>query len=141
MQGSLLMFLVTWAHVALAVFLIIFVLLQDSKGGALGALGTGGSQSVFGGAGAGGFLAQVTKWLAIFFAVTCLSLNWYIANKGTTSVFDTVPTTSSSPMPGADTGTAGAAEAGEAAAPQQTGVGLQEEAEPRAKEEPAQGSP
>ena len=82
--------LVSVLHLAVAFFLIVFVLLQDSKGGALGALGTGGSHSIFGSTGASNFLVTITKWVAIVFTCTCLALTWHTTQQGS-SVLDEVP--------------------------------------------------
>ncbi len=75
------------AHIIVAVLLIIFVLLQDSKGGAMGMFGGGGSQSMFGGSGGGDFLVKVTRVIAIVFGVTCLALT-YNTNQKTESKTD-----------------------------------------------------
>ena len=64
-------------HVLIALFLIISIMLQSSKGGGLAGMfgGGGGSMgTVFGGRGAGSFLAKVTMWLGITFAITSLSI-------------------------------------------------------------------
>jgi preprotein translocase subunit SecG len=74
--------LVTIIHLMLAIGLIVFVLLQDSKGG--GAFGIGastGTQGIFGASGAGNFLVTGTKWLAILFASTCLTLSYLTVAK------------------------------------------------------------
>jgi preprotein translocase subunit SecG len=56
-------------------FLIAVVLLQPGKGGGLGsALGGGGSQTVFGGAGAGNFLTRLTAVCAALFMVLSATL-------------------------------------------------------------------
>jgi preprotein translocase subunit SecG len=63
----------TILYVFVCVFLILVVLLQAGKGGGMGALG-GGSQTVFGGAGAGNFLTRLTAVSAILFMVLSASL-------------------------------------------------------------------
>jgi preprotein translocase subunit SecG len=63
-------------HVVIAVLLIIFVLLQDAKGGAMGVFGGGGSQSMFGSSGGADFLVKVTRIIAIIFGLTCLALTY-----------------------------------------------------------------
>ena len=86
-------------HLIVAVLIIIFVLLQDSKGGALGALGGGsGASTVWGSSGAGNILVTATRWLAIVFAVTCVSLAYLTTHKGT-SVIDQVPGTTAPVAP------------------------------------------
>ena len=74
-------------HVLIAVSLVIFVLLQDSKGGAMGVFGGGSSNSFFGSTGATNFLVKATRWLAIAFAVSCLTLT-YMSTRRNTSVLD-----------------------------------------------------
>lgn len=65
--------LVTIIHVIVALFLIVSVLLQSGKGGGVGAAFGGTSTEVFGGHGAGGFLAKVTSVMAgIFFCTSCI---------------------------------------------------------------------
>jgi preprotein translocase subunit SecG len=63
-------------HVLISIFLIISILLQASRGGGLAGMfgGGGGMTGMFGGRGAASFLAKVTMWLAIGFALTSLSI-------------------------------------------------------------------
>ena len=64
-------------HVVVSIFMILFILLQDPKGGsggALGMLGGGSSKSLFGHTGGNQFLVNVTKWTAVIFAFTCIYL-------------------------------------------------------------------
>lgn len=77
-------------HVIFALGLIAFVLLQDPKGGAAGVFGGGGggSNSLFGATGAGNFLTTGTKWCAIAFAVSCLTLA-YLTTESNKSILDT----------------------------------------------------
>ena len=75
-------------HVLIGVLLVVFVLLQDPKGGAMGVFSGGSSaSSFFGSSGASNFLTSITKWLAIAFAASCLGLTYMTANRGT-SVMD-----------------------------------------------------
>lgn len=93
----------TWVHVAVALVLIFFVLLQDPKGGgAMGVFGGGaGSNSLLGSTGAGNFFTQVTKGAAILFAVLCIGLTYLISHP-TKSVLDGVaPATAPSEAPAA----------------------------------------
>ena len=88
-------------HVLIAVFLVIFVLLQDSKGGAMGVFGGGSSNTFFGSTGATNFLVTATKWLAVAFAISCLTLT-YMSTRRNTSVLDnavapTAPATPATP--------------------------------------------
>ncbi len=80
-------------HVIIALGLVLFVLLQDPKGGAAGVFGGGGggSNSLFGSTGAGNFLTSTTKWLAILFAVTCITLT-YLTSHNTSSIMDDMAT-------------------------------------------------
>ena len=76
------------AHLVIAVVLITLILLQDSKGGAMGVLGGGGgSNTVFGSTGAANFLTKATRAVAVLFAITCFALAYMTAQKSS-SVFD-----------------------------------------------------
>lgn len=76
-------------HILIGFALILFVLLQDPKGGALGAFSGGSSSSsFFGASGASNFLSTTTKWLAIAFALSCLALTYLTAGRPG-SVMDT----------------------------------------------------
>jgi preprotein translocase subunit SecG len=78
--------LITFLHVFVCVFLIISILLQSSKGGGLAGVlggGGGGMGSVFGGRGAASFLAKMTMYFGIAFAITALSIA--LLSKGSTS--------------------------------------------------------
>ena len=62
-------------HVLIAAAVIGLVLIQQGKGADAGAsFGGGASQTVFGSAGAGGFLVKLTAGLAALFFVTSLGL-------------------------------------------------------------------
>lgn len=103
--------LVAVIHVLIALGLVLFVLLQDPKGGAAGVFGGGGggSNSLFGATGAGNFLTSTTKWLAIFFAVTCVGLT-YLTSHNTDSVMDDyVPAGGGAMAPATDAAPAAAA--------------------------------
>ncbi len=99
------MTLLAIVHVLIAFSLILFVLLQDPKGGAMGVFSGGSSSNTFfGSSGASNFLTTVTKWLAVLFATSCLTLTYLTAKKGG-SVMDTYvpPPATSAPgiLPGA----------------------------------------
>ena len=67
----------TVIHVFICIFLVVSILLQSSKGGGLAGMfggGGGGMGSVFGGRGAASFLAKVTLWLGVAFAVTSITI-------------------------------------------------------------------
>ncbi len=67
--------LLTIIHIIVSVFLILVVLLQAGRGGGMGAAFGGATQQIFGGRGAGGFLAKVTTVCAIVFFLTSLTLS------------------------------------------------------------------
>jgi preprotein translocase subunit SecG len=75
--------LLAGVHIAIGLLLVLFVLLQDPKGGAMGVFSGGSSaNSFFGSSGASNFLTTTTRWLAILFAVSCLTLTYYTAKRG-----------------------------------------------------------
>jgi preprotein translocase subunit SecG len=73
--------LVTVVHILVALVLIGLVLIQDSKGGALGIGGSGGSNTVLGAGGAQTLAAKATRWVAILFAITSIGLSVMTAHK------------------------------------------------------------
>lgn len=75
-------------HIIFAVLLIVLVLIQDSKGGALG-IGGSTSNSVLGATGGTTLAAQATRVIAVFFAITCIALT-YLTASGSGSVLDSV---------------------------------------------------
>lgn len=69
-------------HVSVCLFLIFVVLLQQGKGGGMGAaLGGGAAQQVFGGRGAGNILTRATAVCATIFMLTSVSLA-YLSSSG-----------------------------------------------------------
>ncbi len=82
--------LLTLIHVLIAVVLIGLVLIQDSKGGALG-IGGGTSNSVLGAGGAQSLAAKATRWVAAIFAITCISLSIWTAKKTQSVVSGVLP--------------------------------------------------
>ena len=72
--------ILAFAHIALSLFLVVLVLIQDPKGGGAGGLfgGGGGSNSLFGATGAPTFLAKVTRWVAVVFAASCIAMTIFI---------------------------------------------------------------
>ncbi|MBX2988939.1 MAG: preprotein translocase subunit SecG [Bdellovibrionaceae bacterium] len=69
-------------HILVALLLIGLVLIQDSKGGgALGIGGGGGSNSLLGATGAQSLAARMTRWTAVVFAITCISLTLMTASR------------------------------------------------------------
>jgi preprotein translocase subunit SecG len=79
--------LITIIHLIAAVSLITLVLIQDSKGGGALGIGGGGANSLLGATGAQTLAAKMTRFVAIVFALTCLTLTWFITNKNS-SVID-----------------------------------------------------
>lgn len=72
-------------HLLVAIFLVTFILLQRSGGGALDGLGGGNSAGSFLTArGTGNFLTRATAVLATLFFITSLSLSLYF--KGSVQV-------------------------------------------------------
>jgi preprotein translocase subunit SecG len=69
--------LVLTLHILACLFLIILVLLQAGKEG-MGVIFGGGSSTVFGSSGAGGFLVKLTAILATVFLLTSLGYNMLI---------------------------------------------------------------
>jgi len=64
-------------HIAVCAFLMLVVLLQQGKGGGMGAaFGGGATQQVFGGRGAGNILTRATAICAGIFMLTSVSLAW-----------------------------------------------------------------
>lgn len=77
-------------HVITALVLISLVLLQDSKGdGVGGAFGGGTSNSVLGATGATTLAQKMTRWAAIVFAITSISLT--VLSRKPKSVVDNMP--------------------------------------------------
>ena len=64
-------------HIGVCAFLMLVVLLQQGKGGGMGAaFGGGATQQVFGGRGAGNILTRATAICAGIFMLTSVSLAW-----------------------------------------------------------------
>ncbi len=62
-------------HIVIALILIILVLVQDSKSGAVGGtFGGGNANSLLGATGATTLAAKATRWTVVLFALTCLML-------------------------------------------------------------------
>ncbi len=63
-------------HILVSIALILIVLLQAGKGAEMGAAFGGASQTIFGSAGAMGFLSKLTTVAAVIFMVTSLLLTF-----------------------------------------------------------------
>ncbi len=89
--------LVSVVHIITAILLISLVLLQDSKSDGLGAsFGGGGSNSVLGATGATTLVQKITRFAAIIFAITSLTLSAIVKKSG--SVIDsTTPSAATAP--------------------------------------------
>jgi preprotein translocase subunit SecG len=69
-------------HIGVCAFLMLVVLLQQGKGGGMGAaFGGGATQQVFGGRGAGNILTRATAICAAIFMLTSVSLA-YVSSSG-----------------------------------------------------------
>lgn len=97
-------------HVITALVLISLVLLQDSKGGGVGgAFGGGTSNSVLGATGATTLAQKMTRWAAIIFAITSITLT--ALSRKPKSVVDNLPATATAAAPAATDATATPADA------------------------------
>ena len=85
--------ILTVAHIAVCLFLIIIVLLQHGKGADAGAAfgGGGSSQSLFGSEGPIPLLNKITTFSAIVFMVTSVGLAYISSTSSTGSMMDAVP--------------------------------------------------
>ncbi|MBK9294443.1 MAG: preprotein translocase subunit SecG [Oligoflexia bacterium] len=83
--------LIAVVHIIIAIFLILVVLVQDSKGGGLSGIASGGNQSIFGATGGATLLVKITRYLAIGFMLTCVALTVMSAKSKTKSVIDSLP--------------------------------------------------
>lgn len=89
-------------HVVASFIMVVFILLQDPKGGgAFGIIGGGGTKSLFGSSGANQFLVSVTKWTAIIFAFTSIYLAALSSDKNTSVIdqYTNAPETTNSASP------------------------------------------
>jgi len=68
------MAIITVIHILVCFALILIVLLQAGKGAEMGAAFGGSSQTLFGSAGAMGFLTKLTTVAAVIFMITSLLL-------------------------------------------------------------------
>ena len=76
-------------HVALSLFLVLVVLLQQGKGADLSVFGGGASQAAFGARGAATLLHKLTVVCFVLFIVTTLSIG-ILQKQGTSSVMSGV---------------------------------------------------
>ena len=74
--------LVWFLHMACALCIIVLILLQHGKGAEMGAsFGSGASQTIFGSQGTGSFLTRLTTVFALLFAITSISLSFFVNKK------------------------------------------------------------
>jgi preprotein translocase subunit SecG len=80
--------ILTVAHIAVCLFLVIIVLLQHGKGADAGAAfgGGGSSQSLFGAEGPVPLLNKITTMAAVVFMLTSVSLAYISSTSSTSSV-------------------------------------------------------
>ena len=85
-------------HVLVCIALILIVLLQAGKGAEMGAAFGGASQTIFGSAGAMGFLSKLTTVAAVIFMITSLLLT-FSSTKRASTVMQERPTPSAPAAP------------------------------------------
>jgi len=68
-------------HVIISVALILVILAQSSKGGALDGMVGGAASNVLGGQGASKFLKNATQILAVLFMINCILLAFQLKGK------------------------------------------------------------
>ncbi len=85
MQSSILETLLQIIHVFVCLVLMFVVLLQQGRGGGMGAIGGGAAAQVFGGRGAGNILTRATSICAAIFMITSVSLA-YLSSSGDRSI-------------------------------------------------------
>lgn len=100
--------LLTIAHVTIAIFLGIVVLIQPGKGGGL-VMG-GSSQTLFGSTGAGNFFTRLTTVLVLALVGTSIALTKVQSKSSRGSIFDSASPAPISAPPVAPAATPGAAE-------------------------------
>ncbi len=75
-------YLITFIHIVVCLFLIIVVLLQSGQSGDIAAaFGGQGSQTAFGPRGSATVLSRATTWSAIIFMVTSITLSVFASRK------------------------------------------------------------
>ncbi len=85
-------------HILVCAALILIVLLQAGKGAEMGAAFGGASQTIFGSAGAMGFLSKLTTIAAVIFMITSLLLTFTSSRRASTVMKERpAPTAPSAP--------------------------------------------
>ena len=72
-------------HVIISVSLILVILAQSSKGGALDGMVGGAASNVLGGQGASKFLKNATQVLAVLFMINCILLAFQLRGSSVAS--------------------------------------------------------
>ena len=83
-KGNELMTIIIVLHILVCFALILIVLLQAGKGAEMGAAFGGASQTIFGSAGAMGFLTKLTAIAAFIFMITSVLLTFSSTKKVST---------------------------------------------------------
>jgi preprotein translocase subunit SecG len=78
------MIIITILHILVCIALVLIVLLQAGKGAEMGAAFGGASQTIFGSAGAMGFLTKLTTVAAVIFMITSLLLAFSSTRRAST---------------------------------------------------------
>jgi len=78
--------IITVIHILVCFALILIVLLQAGKGAEMGAAFGGASQTLFGSAGAMGFLSKLTTVAAVVFMITSLLLTFSATKRASTVI-------------------------------------------------------
>ena len=87
--------IVVVVHVLVSLGLIGLIMIQQGKGAEAGAsFGGGASQTVFGSQGSGNFLTKTTKYLAVIFFATSISLAVIAKQRSEVSTQQVLPTAS-----------------------------------------------
>jgi len=87
--------LVVVVHILVSLGLIGLIMIQQGKGAEAGAsFGGGASQTVFGSQGSGNFLTKTTKYLAIIFFITSISLAVIAKQRSEVTAQELLPTAS-----------------------------------------------
>jgi preprotein translocase subunit SecG len=86
-------------HIIVCIALILIVLLQAGKGAEMGAAFGGASQTIFGSAGAMGFLSKLTTVAAVIFMITSLLLTFSSTRRGSTIMKERPAPAAPSEMP------------------------------------------
>jgi preprotein translocase subunit SecG len=92
--------IITILHILVCFALVMIVLLQAGKGAEMGAAFGGASQTVFGSAGAMGFLSKLTTIAAVIFMITSLLLAFASTKKASSLIKERPAATAPAEAPG-----------------------------------------